>query len=261
MTQKKGGGRRPSNRLLGSLQDTEYAQIEPYLELVSLRMRQILHAPGDFAEYVYFPYSGVLSSLLILESGDTVEVATVGNEGMADIDVVFGLRRARYRLMVQVPGDAARIPTDAFKALLQANPGLMAAMARYLTAMFTLVAQSAACNRLHPVQERCARWLLMTHDRVGTDLFPVTQEFLADMLGARRPTVTLATGMLREANLIQYERGRATILNRTGLEEVACECYRTVRDGFDSLFEHSTRVGLQAIDPAKDRTNGPTRRG
>jgi CRP-like cAMP-binding protein len=224
------------NRLLASLPDSEFEHVQPYLEAVRLRQRANIYEPGDPVDYVYFPLSGVLSSLIVLEDGAEVEVSTSGNEGMAPVTFMFGLHEASYRLLVQVPGEAVRVDAATFRRLLQTNPNLQTSMGRFLTATFTLVAQSAACNRLHPIQERCARWLLMTHDRVNSDSFPITQEFLSDMLGARRPSVTVAAGMLRAAGLIEYRRGRVTVLDRQGLEDAACECYGVVQEAFDNLL-------------------------
>jgi CRP-like cAMP-binding protein len=227
---------RNANRLLASMRPTELAQLEPYLEAFRLRQRAVLLEPGDIMRYVYFPSSGILSSLIVLDDGGVVEIATIGNEGMADITAMFGQDEAVHRLLVQVPGQALRMPTMTFQRLLRESPTLQAIIGRYLRALFTLVGQSAACNRLHTIQERCARWLLMTHDRVGTDTFPITQEFLADILGSRRASVTVAEGTLREAGFIQYRRGRVTILNRQGLEQATCECYAVIRETFDRLF-------------------------
>ena len=203
-------------------------------------MRQLIYEPGDRVDYVYFPSSGVISMLILLEDGEQIELASIGNEGMAEITVMFGLNNAPYRALVQVPGEALRMSTATFRDLLRSSPAFQAAMGRYLTGLFALVAQSAVCNRLHPIQERCARWLLMTQDRVGTDSFPITQAFLADMLGVRRPSVTAAEGLLKSAGLIDYKRGRVTIVDRLGLEEASCECYAAVKRTFDDLFDKNT---------------------
>jgi CRP-like cAMP-binding protein len=217
------------NRILRVIPASEYELLTPHLELVQFPLAQGVYEPGDVLRYVYFPNHGVLSMLTVLEDGTSIEIATIGNEGMADLSVFLGLQEARSRLLVQIPGDTLRIKREEFVDLVTRCDGLRAALGHYMVAMFTLVSQSAACNRLHPIEERAARWLLMTHDRVGTDTFPITHDFLASMLGTRRPSVTVAAGMLRKAGLIQYSRGRMKILDREGLEASACECYRTTR--------------------------------
>jgi len=185
--------------------------------------------------YVYFPNYGVLSMLTVLDSGEAVEIATVGNEGMADLSVFLGLKIATSRLLNQVPGDVMRLRTSSFLRLVSQCPGLRAGLGFYMVAMFTLVSQSAACNRLHPLEERCARWILMTHDRVDADTFPLTQEFLSTMLGVRRPSVTVAAGILQKAGFISYSRGKMTVVDRAGLEASACECYELITARFQNL--------------------------
>jgi CRP-like cAMP-binding protein len=224
-----------ANRILRSLPANEYAQLIPYVEVVRLRIGQVLHEPGDEMPYVYFPNHGVLSMLTILESGEAVEIATVGNEGMADLSVFLGLRSATSRLINQVPGEMLRLKPPAFLRLVEACPGLRAGLGLYMVAMFTLVSQTAACNRIHSLEERCARWILITHDRVDADTFPLTQEFLSTMLGVRRPSVTVAAGMLQHAGFITYSRGNMTVVDRAGLEGSACECYRIITEQFQRL--------------------------
>ncbi len=223
------------NRLLRSLEPAVYGQMAPHLELVRFPLGRIVYEPGQALDDVYFPNHGVLSMLTVLENGDLVEIATVGNEGMADLSVFLGLKISSSRLLCQVPGDTLRMKTAIFLDLVERHPGLRMALGSYMVSMFILVSQSAACNRLHPVEERCARWILMTHERVDSDSFPLTQDFLASMLGVRRPSVSVAAGMLQKAGLVHYNRGRMTVLERDGLEAAACECYAIVRDQFDSM--------------------------
>ncbi len=223
------------NRLLRSLESPVYDQMAPHLELVRFPLGRIVYEPGQALDDVYFPNHGVLSMLTVLENGDLVEIATVGNEGMADLSVFLGLKISSSRLLCQVPGDTLRMKTAIFLDLVERHPGLRMALGSYMVSMFILVSQSAACNRLHPVEERCARWILMTHDRVDSDSFPLTQDFLASMLGVRRPSVSVAAGMLQKAGLVRYNRGRMTVLDRDGLEAAACECYAIVRHQFDSM--------------------------
>ena len=198
-------------------------------------MGRIVYEAGQELSHVYFPNHGVLSMLTVLENGDLVEIATVGNECMADLSVFLGIKVSNSRLLVQIPGDTLRIETDVFTDLESRLDGLRIGLGYFMVSMFTLVSQSAACNRLHPIEERAARWLLMTHDRVDADTFPITHDFLASMLGVRRPRVTVAAGMLQKAGFIRYSRGQMTILDRAGLEASACECYGIVRAQFDAM--------------------------
>jgi CRP-like cAMP-binding protein len=245
------------NRILRSLTAAEYGEVMPHLELMRFPMGRIVHEPGQPMDHVYFPNHGVLSMLTVLENGDVVEIATVGNEGMADLSVFLGLDVAQSRLLVQIPGDTLRMETQVFRDLVGRLDGLRISLGHFMVAMFTLVSQSAACNRLHPVEERAARWLLMTHDRVDSNSFPITHEFLASMLGVRRPSVTVAAGMLQKAGLIRYSRGRLTVLDRAGLEEASCECYAIVRENFDAMpgaegdisGRRRLSSGLQATTP------------
>ena len=224
-----------ANRILRSLPPSEYEQLLPHVELVRLRIGQVLHEPGDEMHYVYFPNHGVLSMLTVLESGEAVEIATVGNEGIADLSVFLGLKIATSRLINQVPGEVLRLVPSSFLELVSQCPGLRAGLGFYMVAMFTLVSQSAACNRLHSLEKRCARWILMTHDRVDADTFPLTQEFLSTMLGVRRPSVTVAAGMLQKAGFITYSRGNMTVVDRAALEASACECYQIITEQFQHL--------------------------
>ena len=235
------------NRILRVLPKAEYETVLPDLELMRFPMGRIVHEAGQEMSHVYFPNHGVLSMLTVLENGDLVEIATVGNEGMADLSVFLGLNVSNSRLLVQIPGDTLRMEKDAFLGHVARMDGLRVALGHFMVAMFTLVSQSAACNRLHPIEERAARWLLMTHDRVDSESFPITHDFLASMLGVRRPSVTVAMGMLQKAGFISYSRGSMTILDRLGLESSACECYGIVREQFDAM------PGGEAFAPGRRR--------
>jgi CRP-like cAMP-binding protein len=224
-----------ANRILSSLPTEEYERILPDLKTVPLKFRVSLHEPGDKMPYVYFPNTGVISMLTVLEDGDAVEIATIGNEGMTDLSVFLGLDASDSRLLIQVPGNAMRMESDRFREHVEQIPILRARLGSYAMSLFALVSQSAACNRMHPIVERCARWLLMTHDRVDAVVFPMTHQFLSEMLGVRRPSVSVAAEALQAANLITYHRGRVTVLNRAGLETASCECYRLIRERFDRL--------------------------
>jgi CRP-like cAMP-binding protein len=231
------------NRILSSLPPDEYKRILPDLKPVPLKFRVSLHEPGDRMPYVYFPSTGVISMITVLGNGDGVEIATVGNEGMTDISVFLGLEESDARLLVQVPGDGMRMASRRFRRHVLENPTFRANLGYYAISLFTLVAQSAACNRLHPIAERCARWLLMSHDRVDALVFPMTHEFLSEMLGVRRPSVSVAAEALQKAGLITYHRGKVTVLDRAGLEAASCECYGLIRERFDRLPGRSASEG------------------
>jgi CRP-like cAMP-binding protein len=224
-----------ANRILSALAPEDYARILPDLKTVPLKFRISLHEPGDKMPYVYFPNTGVISMLTVLEDGNAVEIATIGNEGMTDLSVFLGLEESTSRLLIQVPGTAMRMESGRLRERLDEIPSLRVLLGSYAMSLFGLVAQSAACNRMHPMLERCARWLLMTHDRVDGTEFPMTHQFLSEMLGVRRPSVSVAAETLQAAGLITYHRGIVTVVDRPGLEAAACECYGLIRDCFDRL--------------------------
>jgi len=226
----------PRNRLLGALPDAELARFRPHMELVRLEQRDPLFEPEAPIRHVYFPETTVVSLVSTMENGATVEVGTAGCEGMAGLSVFLADDSSSVRAFAQVPGVAVRMETGVFVQLARESGALHQILLRYTQAFLTQVAQTAACNAAHLVEERCARWLLMTHDRVEGDAFPLTHEFLAFMLGVRRAGVTVAMGMLQDANLVRYTRGRVQILDRAGLEGASCECYRVVRAHFDRLL-------------------------
>jgi CRP-like cAMP-binding protein len=171
-----------------------------------------------------------------MEDGTVVELATVGNEGMVGLPVFLGGDTMPLKAFVQIPGDAMRMKADVFKDSVNQGSPLHGLLQRYTQALFNQVAQSTACNRVHSIEERCCRWLLMTRDRVESDGFPLTQEFLSQMLGVRRPSVSVVAAILQKAGLIRYSRGRITILDREGLEAAACECYAIIKQEFDRLL-------------------------
>jgi CRP-like cAMP-binding protein len=222
-----------SNRLLAALPLEERTALGADLEPITLEYRQVLHEPGDVTPFVHFPDSGVLSLLTVLGSGEAVELGHVGNEGMVDISVFLGLEASESRTVVQVPGQAQRMASDRFRDHLDAYPNLRKLLGAYVLEFFTMVAQTTACNRRHDLSQRFARWVLMTLDRVGTTTFPITQEFLAEMLGASRPKVTEAAIDLQGRGLISYHRGEMTVHDRERLESTTCECYRLVWERFE----------------------------
>ena len=227
----------PRNWLLAMIPREELEAISPDLEPVPLPLKQVLHEPLEPIAHVYFVEHGVVSLVNEPENGDIVELATIGPEGMVGFQVVLGTDTVPSRAIVQVPGDAIRMRIKDFESALPRVPRLQKVLLRHTMALLNQVAQGTACNRLHEVQERCARWLLQTHDRVEGDTFPMTQEFLSQMLGVHRPTVTVAASMLQRAGHIRYTRGQITIVDRKGLEASSCSCYQTIKNEYDRLLE------------------------
>ena len=216
------------NLLLAALPAADYARIIPTLTVVPLKLKDILHKPGERIQYVHFPGGGFCSMLATLEDGSMVEVATIGREGMVGTAAVLAGNAANAVTMVQGESDTCyRMPGDAFRAEMDRRGAFYELLTRYTQALVGFIIQSTACNAVHSVEQRLARWLLMARDRMGSDDFPLTQEFVAMMLGASRPTVTIVAGTLQKAGLITYHRGRVTIVNGRRLEAASCECYRT----------------------------------
>jgi CRP-like cAMP-binding protein len=223
------------NRLLAALPPDDYRRLRPFLEPVALKHRQ-LHASGERQRQVYFPLDGLCSIVATMGDGRMVEVATVGCEGMTGIAAIFGGRHPAGDVIVQFPNTSADVmPIDVFSAEMARRGPFYDVVSRYANVLLAFVMQSAACNGLHAAHERCARWLLHTHDRVGKDTFQLTQEFLAVMLGVRRATITVIASEFQRANLVEFGRRRITILDRKGLEATACECYQAIRSQFDRL--------------------------
>lgn len=228
---------RPHNRLLQALPADEYARLESAVSPVELVRGNIIAEPEERFGSVIFPEFGVVSSVTILEDGRVAEAATIGNEGVVGLPVFLGGGPAGTRFMTQVAGRGVQLSTAAMAERLPELPMLISLAGRYATALIAQLSQTAACNALHPVNERCARWLLTTHDRMQrTESYPLTQEFLSMMLGVHRPTVNVAARMLQAAGLISYSRGQVRILDREGLESAACECYAVINDRYAAIF-------------------------
>ncbi len=225
-----------ANRILAALPPDELRLLQPRLEALQLPFRFKLYDPGKPVDHVYFVTSGVASMVAEMADGMTVEIATVGPEGMVGMPVFLGAEQMASKAFMQVPGEGVRMAADSFREVIGRCPVLSRLLLRYTLALMTLLSQNAACNRAHAVEERCSRWLLMTQDRMHEPSFPLTQEFLAQMLGVRRPTVSIAAGILAKAGLITYVRGQITILDRLGLEAASCDCYRTIADEFELLL-------------------------
>jgi CRP-like cAMP-binding protein len=224
------------NWLLRALPQNEHELISPHLERVRLDTGRTIFEVNTPIEHVYFPENGVISSLSVMADGSAVETATIGPEGMAGIAIFHGVDETPEHAFVQVPGEGYRMTSQAFRSVLPSAPTLNAVLHRYSVGLFTLVGQNSGCNRKHSVLRRCARWLLMSHDRVQRDRFELTHHVLSQMLGVRRASVTEAAQALCEAGAIQYRRGVVTVLDRAALERVSCECYGIIRSTFDRLL-------------------------
>lgn len=227
------------NRLLAMLPRAEYDRLLPLMRPVEIALRETVYRQNAPIEYVYFPRSGVLSMIVVMEEGASVEVGIVGYEGFVGVPVFLNTERSPTQVLCQVSGSALRMPAAAFRDEVRKPGPLQLAVMQYTQTLLNAVSRVTACNQLHTCEVRCARWILATHDRVGADEFPMTHEFLAMMLGVRRASVTVAAGALQQAGLIEYRRGRMRVLDRAGLEAASCECYRLLRDEFDRLLAPS----------------------
>lgn len=222
-------GKQVSNKILLSISDSDYGSIRPHLEYVSLPNHLVLHEEGGKLEFAYFPNRGLISLVVVMKDGKTAEAGIVGNEGFIGTLAAVGLRRSPLQAVVQITGDGFRVEVGAFQKTLESAPLLQLMLSRYAAIRGMQVAQTAACNRLHDIEQRLARWLLMTQDRVDSGSLAITHDFLATMLGTDRPTVSLAAGVLQRKELIEYTRGAVEIVNRKKLEDSACECYGVIR--------------------------------
>ena len=201
-----------------------------------MELRHSISEADQPSKYVYFPLSGVISVHTRMREGVAVEIATIGREGMTGLEIFLGGDHTPASVFCQVPGRAARIGADAFREVVRDSVPLTTLLLRYTLTRLTQLAQSAVCNRIHSIEERCARWLLMTHDGVSGDRFELTQEFLAEMLGTRRAGVSIAAGVLQRAGFIRYSRGRVEVVDRAGLESAACECYGVIAREYERLI-------------------------
>jgi CRP-like cAMP-binding protein len=226
----------PENCLLARLPQKDYQRLLPLFERVPLDFKHILNEPRSAITHVIFPNRGVVSAVTLMQDGSVIEVATIGNEGMVGLLAFLGNEESPNRMIVQVGGDALQMKADVFRAETSTDNPFRHLLVRYNTAFSYQVSQAVACNGLHKVQPRCCRWILMTHDRVRADEFPLTHEFLSHMLGVRRVSVTEVLKPLQEAGLIRNRRNRVTVLDRPGLEAAACECYQAVTNEFDRLL-------------------------
>ena len=226
----------PTNKILAALPAMDYERLLPNLKRVELQHSQVLFRAGEVIEFVYFPEASMVSLISDIASGDCAEVGVVGFEGMTGISCILGVDRSPYQGLVQYPNGAMRMTVQDLRKEFNLGGKLHERLLRYVQALLVQTSQVAACNALHSVSERLARWLLMSHDRCESNDLPFTQEFLGFMLGTRRATVTEAAIVLQAEGYIQYRRGHIRILDRDGLIEHSCECYTIIKTEFDSLI-------------------------
>lgn len=224
-----------ANRLLRALSRDDLDLLLPHLEPVKLSLRMVLIESGEDVTHAYFPVSGMASMVNEMSDG-TVEVGTVGNEGMIGMPILLYSKSLTTRTFIQLEGEGFRIAAEPLRALIRQSPDAERLFYRYAQTMFDQLAQWVACNRLHMLEARCARWLLMTSDRAGGDSFTLTHEFLSFMLGVHRPAVSLVASELSQRGLIKYRRGQVTVVDRQGLEAASCDCYAIVRRSVEQLF-------------------------
>ncbi|MBE9177421.1 Crp/Fnr family transcriptional regulator [Oculatella sp. LEGE 06141] len=225
------------NQLLAALPTEEYQRLAPYLEMVSFPARKILYQPGDRIEYVYFPIGAIISLVSVMENGATVEVGIVGREGVVGAPEIVGDGITSYQAIVQLAGTGMRMSAEVLKAEINRSETLRKRLLLYIQALFVQIAQGAVCNRLHTIEQRLARWLLTIRDGIQANEFYLTQEFIAEMIGIRRSSVTVAAGALQQSGMIQYTRGRITILDCDHLKTTSCECYRVIKQEFERILK------------------------
>jgi len=224
------------NRLLAALEPEDFASLEAHLDLVELALKKVLYEPGDIIRHVYFPHEAIISLVNVMEDGATTEVAVFGREGAAGLLSPLVTREAFGRYIVQMSGTASRIPFEHLHAVRNARPNLGQLTMRYGEAFLAQTFQTVSCNAVHPVEARCCRWILSMRDRTNQDSLPLTHEFLAEMLGVQRSSVSVVTRTLQTAGLIRQSKGSITVIDREGLEETACECYGKIRRLFERLL-------------------------
>jgi len=223
------------NLLLANLPPAELQALIPYLQPVQLELTKGIFEAGEPIESAYFPFEGLLSIVSPMNDGSQIEVAAVGREGAVGTSALLGQTAIPYRCFVQIEGSGLRIGVDTLRAIADRRPDLRQHLLRYQGSLMVLTMQNVACNGLHQIQQRCCRWLLLTRDRQRSDTFGLTHEFLGQMLGVRRASVSEVLKPLRDQGLVDYTRGQITILNAAGLEACACECYRVIADEFSWL--------------------------
>jgi CRP-like cAMP-binding protein len=224
------------NRLLSALPPEDYARLQPHLEPVTFALGELVYDIDGPQGALYFPTTAVISLLYTMEDGSTAEMGLTGNDGVVGIALFLGGDTTPNRAIVQIAGGALRISAQRLQTEFKQGGALQQVLLRYIQALITQISQTAVCNRLHAVEQRLCRWLLLSHDRVHSNELQMTQDFISHMLGGRRESVTVAAGRLQDAGFIYYTRGHITILDRAGLEATVCECYQVVKQEIDRLF-------------------------
>jgi CRP-like cAMP-binding protein len=242
-TAKETPPHQPTNRLLSALSKADYKRLEPHMERLYLEMKHVAFESNTPIEYAYFPLTGIASMVTVMKNGRAVEVATVGNEGMIGLPLFLGVNVTPSRAFTQVPGESIRIKANAFQKEVNRQGGLAKMLQVYTQALMVQISQGMACNGSHNIFQRTSRWLLMTHDRVAADKFPLSQEFIGVMLGVRRAGVSEVASKLRKAGLIRYSRGIMEIVDRAGLEQASCECYAVIQHEFERLLGAPQKLG------------------
>ena len=244
MTQHTPQNQSQSNHLLAALSTDDFARIEPQLEPISLKLGQVLYEAGDTMSHIYFPTTAIISLLYIMENGGTAEIGIAGNNGLVGIALFMGGDTTSNRAIVQSAGAAVRMKKDDLLVEFKRGGLFQDLLLRYTQALMTQISQTAVCNRLHSVEQQLCRWLLINHDQLAADTLIMTHDLIANMLGVRREGVTVAAGHLQDNGYIRYSRGTVTILDRKGLEKVACECYQVVSREYDRLLGEYIRKNL-----------------
>jgi CRP-like cAMP-binding protein len=241
------------NWLLAALEPDDFAALKTQLEIVELCSGQVLYETGAIVDYAYFPHDAMVSLVTIMKDGGTVEMAVFGREGVFGFASALTTRASLGRYLVQLPGTASRVPVETLMEAFDSRPNLRALFFRYIEGLLSQTFQLTACNAVHGVEARCCRWLLTAHDRVTRDELPLTHEFLAEMLGVQRPTVSIILRTLQTAGLITQRRGMIVIADREGIEEAACECYGNIRERFSELGFHFPKGGPKEAEPVLPR--------
>ncbi|MBE9194171.1 Crp/Fnr family transcriptional regulator [Synechocystis sp. LEGE 06083] len=224
------------NQLLGLLPVEAYKRLTPHLKKVVYKIGTVLYEPNEVMEFAYFPNTAMISVVSIMEDGSTTEIGLIGNEGMVGLPIILGGKQTTSQVIVQVPGEAWKLSAHILLQEFEQSPQLQRILLLYTQARLTQISQSAACNRQHKIEERLARWLMSVHDCVQVDEIPLTQEFVANMLGVRRSGVTIAANSLQQSGMIAYRRGRITLLDYDALKRTSCECYQLVQDEYIRLL-------------------------
>jgi CRP-like cAMP-binding protein len=227
---------RSKNQLLATLPDDEYQHLAPYLEVIPLSNKQVLHTPLEQIQYAYFPIQATISVLVVMEDAGTTEIGLIGSEGMWGLPIISGINTTPFEAMAQISGTALRIEAAHLKAAFDRGGTLQKQLICYMQAFLIQVAQGAACNALHRLEQRLARWLLTVQAAIGSDTLPLTQELIASMLGVHRPSVTLIAGSFQQAGIIHYSHGQIVIRDQEALEFMACECYRVIQREYARLL-------------------------